>query len=67
MRCPTWSAKHASFGTVALLLGLFLHGFLRGNVYPNDFQINSFNNGVLVAAVAHRFDDLTTNQKTLCF
>ena len=49
MRCPEWSAKHASFETAALLLGPVLHGFLCENMHPKCFS-ESFNNGALGTA-----------------
>jgi hypothetical protein len=33
MRCPEWSAKHASFDPATLLLRPFPHGFLRAKVH----------------------------------
>ena len=34
LRCPEWSATHASFDTATLLLGPFPHGFSLANVHP---------------------------------
>jgi hypothetical protein len=61
MRCPEWSAKHASFDPATLLLRPFPHGFLHAKVRSQSFPKGS-NKGALRVVVVQGCDDLATKK-----